>query len=32
MLKNALALVFIAALMAAMTASVVGAQPGKGKA
>jgi hypothetical protein len=32
MLKNALALVVIAALMAATTASVVGAHPGKGKA
>ncbi len=30
--RNALALVAIAALMAAMTASVVGAHPGKGKA
>jgi hypothetical protein len=32
MLKNALALVVIAALVAATTASVVGAHPGKGKA
>ena len=32
MLKNAFALVIIAALMAAVTASAVGAHPGKGKA